>query len=71
MTKQCDLEFTSSSFGGGWLQAVTPEGESWAMDYLGEDPYALRAVAGEGWMIEPYAVSDMIESIAASGLSLS
>lgn len=63
MSKQHDLVFTPSSFGGGWLEAITPKARDWATGYFETAAYDLPPINGEGWIIEPYEMPSVQAAI--------
>lgn len=63
MSRQHDLTFTPSSFGGGWLEALTPRAREWAERYFETRASDLPPINAEGWIIEPYEMPSVQAAI--------
>ena len=65
---QADANFTPSSFGGGWIEPLTPRGEDWFTDYLVDEASELPAIEGYGWIVEPADTADLAQAAIAAGI---
>ena len=65
------IQFTVSSFGGGWLVPLDSTAEEAARDYFGEDATEQPALGGAvGWIVEPHEALDAIQGFMALGLEV-
>lgn len=57
---EIDAEFTTSSFGGGWLLPLTDAGRELATRVLGEDASG-DPPWPDGWIVEPWQMCTLCE----------
>ena len=66
-----DIKFIESSFGGGWVVAITHEGSQYMEEFYDEEPREIAPLGGEvGWIVEPQDVRQLVESARVDGVHI-
>lgn len=68
-----DVQVHGSTFGGGWIFALTDKGrDAIGNKFFGEPAAPLAPFGGEeGWIIEPHDVNDLVAFVREEGLKVS
>lgn len=65
-----DVEFTASSFGGGWLIPISEKGREALEVYFDEPAVPLAPVGAPGYIIEPGQTGDIFAICGAYDLEI-
>lgn len=59
-----------SSFGGGWIIPLTPEGSRVLAEYFDAEPQPFLPLGGrQGYIIEPQDAADVAEYLRSEGIA--
>jgi hypothetical protein len=68
---EADARVYASTFGGGWIVPLTPEGERSLGEFFGEEPGFLAPIGLRGFIVEPHMAEDLAARLTAEELTWS
>lgn len=68
---EADARAYASTFGGGWIVPLTPEGERSLGEFFGEEPSFLAPIGLRGFIVEPHMAEDLAAHLAGEELTWS